>query len=291
MFNLSYNCQVDFIPNTDSIQQPLAFLDSSDSKFITFNPNNPDEILYYSKFSKALLIFNRANFTKKVFKYLEQMSYPPRWSINNEIIFQNNIDGKITIFNEIGEVKKVIGLGLVADFSNDGNKVIYQSYINSLGGYRGIVYNALNNKYDTLKEQLNVSLVWGFNSHLICYLTYEQTKTGVNIFDVNNKRNTLIQNIDINKISPNSFNWISETEYFYTQGGKLYIYNIINLELKVIGEVCAGEYISWSSYCPKSKELITTLSHWTTINKDLVKITSRVLILNFGTGKISYIVL
>ena len=285
IFNTNSNC-ID--TEVNSLPEPsLGFIFNYNNDFSNlpyFNPNNPDEFLYYNQYgSENIYIFNRKTNSKKILTNSHLLS-PPKWGKNGWILLDN---GTISIIKENGDSLQQICKGYNPEWNYEGTQFAYENINWNIGKAIGVIYNLATKTKDTLPFMLNAGKCWQNKNNKIIFFSSEETMQGFTLVDLQNRTRTLLNKFVEESPSPPC--WINENEFVYSINHKIYTFNINTRSSKVIAKLCSNENIGYMSYSPISKEVITSIDHWKALDEKTILITSKIMILNFNDSSVSFI--
>lgn len=285
LFNLNSNCTDTYIPETNSggfIIDYQIIIDPNYVNYPFFNPNNPNEFLYYNQYSTSnIYIYNRTTNTKKILTNTNLLS-PPKWGKNGWVLLDN---GKINLIKENGDSLQQICNGYNPEWNSQANKFAFDVVNGNINKYIGVTYDFQTKTKDTLPFMLGAGKCWQNNTNKIIFYSSEETMQGFALVDMNTKTRTLLNKIE----SQSPPCWINENEFVYSSNQKIFIFNILTGISKSIAKLCSNENIGYLSYSPISNEVITSLNHWNKIDSDTILITSKIMVLNFTNNSVSYI--
>ena len=287
IFNTNSNCTD---TEVSTLSEPsLGFIFTFNNKYSTmpyFNPNNPNEFIYYNQYStNNLYIFNRTTNTKSLV-INAVLIFPPKWGKNNWILLNTHSKDVYKIKTNGDSLLKIISSECYnPEWNKDATQIAFHTTNWNTSKSIGVIYNTQSNIKDTLPFMLTAGKCWQNSTNKIIFYSTEQNMKGFVSADINNRTRTLLTDIE----SPTPPCWINDSEFVYSFNSKIFIFNILTGNNNIIAELCSNEHIGYISYSPISKELITSIDHWKALDKENILISSKIMILNFNDNSVSYI--
>lgn len=293
IFDLNGNCKDTLIPELPEISSGYEFVDiNTNLKFASFNPNNPNEIVYYRDNYNlngvhSVMIYDRVSNTERLLVD-KQIISPPKWGKNGWILLSA---GNIYKIKDNGDSLEVIANGYSAEWNYDCTKFAYPVVDGNTNKYVGVVQDFVSHVKDTLPFMLGSHNDWQNQSNKMVFHTSEMAYNGVNIVDMDKREKTMLLNLPNQSFIPC---WINDKEFVFvgehplTFKKHLFACNILNRTVTVLGTFCSNDFSSFLNYCPLSNELITVVHHWQSLGGVKIKITTQLMILNFNTHAITY---
>ncbi len=149
------NCQdngFDTMPY--SYGEPMIYADSLNIQFPYFNPNNPNEIIYYLGYRRELIKYNIANKTKQIL-YKGQLFNRAKWSRKGWMLIPAD-DGQIWKIKDDGTQLTQLTFGsmghLYPEWNMEGTK--FGCWAVTKGNSYTIIYDEFGAAIDSLKSPL-----------------------------------------------------------------------------------------------------------------------------------------
>lgn len=281
LFILDDACK-DSVEELPEINSGYQFVeDPTNVRYASFNPNNPNEIIYYRDNyviggTNEVLIYDRTLQSSKVLANLK-LNSPPKWGKNGWILLSSNGVYKI---KENGDSLGLIASGTYPEWNYTSTKFV----CTSPGTSNGYIYDFLNNTTENLSFHIGYGPAWQNQKNLMVHFPTDQVMQGFNLGDMNVKTNKRI----LYQMSSHLPCWLNDSEFVYTQDDKLKILNIENYTISTIAKFCANDHGHFLSYSQISNELMMPVEHWKSIGPELVEISGRIMVLNFNTYTVSY---
>jgi hypothetical protein len=290
IFDLNGNCTDTLIPELPEFNHGYEFVDiNTNLKFASFNPNNPNEIIYYRDNYNlngvhSVMIFDRVSNTERLLIEMQLVS-PPKWGKNGWILLSA---GNIFKIKENGDSLEVIANGYSAEWNYDCTKIAYPVVNGNTNKYIGVVQDFASGVKDTLPFMLGSNNDWQNQSNKMVFHTSEMAYNGVNIVDMDKREKTMILDLPVGPCWINDKEFVFVGEHPVTFKNQLFVCNIVNRTVTSLGSFCSNDQIVFYNYCPLSNELITIVHHWKSLGGIKISITSQLMILNFSTHSITF---
>ncbi|HMT35484.1 MAG TPA: hypothetical protein PKC41_06480 [Chitinophagaceae bacterium] len=280
IFNLNSNC-------TDTIldfgnQEPQFIFHNSYTNYAYFNPENPNEILYYKdnyslNSNYKLLIYNRSTASSQLL-FNSQLTSQAKWSRNGWVLLCADSIYKI---KPNGDSLEALTRGKNAEWNFEGTKFVFKPFDESCT----LLYNDSSKITDTLPIKVEGLLCWQNATNLMAFASTDISTNGLNIVDMNQMSSETV----LDNLSPVGLYWLSEFEIIYGGDHNIRILNLKNNTITTIAKICPNEGIHSICYSSISNELLITVSHYKQIDKTKVEASSYLMILNFNDYSVTYI--
>lgn len=293
IFDLNGNCTDTLIPELTGSNIGYEFVDiSTNLKFASFNPNNPNEIIYCRDNYNLngvhnVMIFDRVSNTERLLINKQLISLP-KWGKNGWILLSA---GNIYKIKEDGDSLEAIAQGYSAEWNYDCTKFAYPVVDGNINKYIGVVQDFYSHVKDTLPFMLASHIDWQNQTNKIVFYTSEQAYKGVNIVDMDKREKTTILDLPYQSFVPG---WINDKEFVFsgehpvTFNNHLFVCNIVSKTITSIGTFCPNDFSGFLNYCPLSNELITVVHHWESLGGNKIRVSTQLMVLNFNTRAITY---
>lgn len=291
-FILNANCDTAIIPELPEINQGyIVHEDATNVKFASFNPNNSNEIVFCRKSNgatKEINVYDRQTHTSRLLTSMQIIS-PPKWGNNGWILLNA---GNIYKIKGNGDSLEVIAKGYSSEWNYDGSKFAYDVLNGNTKHYIGVVQDFATGKKDTLPFTLDSHISWQNQDNQMVFYTSDQNSKGINIVDMNKVEKKKIFEIpDQSTLTC----WINNNEFAFVISDtslnryQLKICNIKTSTITAIAEFCLYDSAVFLSYSPSSNELLTIVSHVSSLGGIHLSITARLMVLNLNDYSVNYI--
>ncbi|MFK7948368.1 MAG: TolB family protein [Saprospiraceae bacterium] len=265
---ISCNKDDDFIDNCEEIGIPLDAppcsncpyyrVEGMSYRFPNFNPNNPNEFIYYSvKDSSSGII--KHNIETGINEFLTKdlrFQGRPKWSKKDWIIFPLRGDGptfdiwKIKSNGDSLTQLTFTGQCHYPEWNLNGDKFIYK--VGYTSPTISIIADEFGNTLDTLLGGSQIS--WTHDSLLVF-----SGPAGVGYFSLNTKKHHYIQlyhNVSDYVGNSQSAIWINDKEMIWTTNKGIFKIHRETEQANLIRETCDSHYYIEPSYSPISDKLL-----------------------------------
>lgn len=268
----------------------------SDTKCIyyaNFNPNNPFEIVYY-KYSNSFsgeVDVNIYNRNTKISQFLvsDKVYNTPVWGRNNWILYSN---GYIHAIKSNGDssIKLTSGGVFHPQWNYDGSRFYFKSPMNNISTF----YNFYTNTIDSIPFEINRPCSWDNSVNLIAHTSEINGVEKNFILDMN----TLSQREILLPLKGSFKSWLNNDECLFLSdyennidnANKIFICNFNTKKLtKVIS--LANAYAMHMSYNSVSNELLIVFRILEQLSEEVLKLSSKTLILNMNNNTVSELVI